>query len=157
MDYDLSLSNKEDRGRFVRYANKLLKNCRSHVKLIDESNRTLNQNCYLHVLCRILAQDIGVSEAYAKQVYLKTLACPDIFVTVTKDQMTGEMVKVIRSTSDLKVPEMRKVIKQFRDWAAENKYYLPDAQVADDGTISFPTEKDKQAFHQAEIMTSKDE
>jgi hypothetical protein len=155
MNYDLS--QKDDRAKFVKYANSLLRNQRTNVQLRDESGRTLNQNCYLHVLCRILAQDIGVSEAYAKQVYLKTLACPDIFVTVTKDPITNDLVKVIRSTKDLTVPEMRHVITGFREWASHNGYYLPDATIADDGTMSFPTEKDKQAFHQAEIMTSKDE
>lgn len=154
MKYDLSINNKNDRRRFTRYANQLLKKQRSCVSLTDESGRTTSQNKYLHVLCRILATDIGVTEAYAKQVYLKTLACPDIFVTMTKDPIAKEMVKVVRSTKDLTIPEMRKVIISFRDWAAYNGYYLPNASVNDDGTVTFASEEDKKAFVQADIMTS---
>ena len=154
MDYDLSPGNPEGRKKFVRYANRLLEKGRNHVKLVDETDRTLNQNRYLHVLCRILANDIGVTEAYAKQVYMKTLACPDVFVTTTKDPITNELVKVVRSTCDLTIPEMRKVIKGFRDWAADNGYYLPDANINDDGTVSFASDQDKEAFHQASILMS---
>jgi hypothetical protein len=154
MNYDLSRTNKESRKRFVRYANSLLRNECRNARLENESGRTLNQNSYIHVLCRILALDIGVTEAYAKQVYLKTYACPDIFKTITKDPITNELTEVIRSVKDLTVPEMRHVIKGFRDWAAHNGYYLPDATIADDGTMAFASDKDKEAFNQAEIQTS---
>ena len=104
MNYDLRKSNKESRKKFVKYANSLLRNERSNVCLIDESNRTLNQNSYIHVLCRILAAQTGVTEAYAKQVYFKSIANPDIFINVTKDTLTNQMVKVTRSTTDLTIP-----------------------------------------------------
>ena len=155
MKYDLRRNNKEERKRFVHYANSLLKNERTSVTLIDESNRTLNQNSYVHVLCRILAADIGVTETYAKQVYFKECANSDIFITTTKDPLTNQMVKTTRSTCDLSVPEMRRAITNFRNWAAEQGYYLPDATLADDGTMSFTTSTDADAFHQAEISTSK--
>lgn len=147
---------KNDRLRFIRRANILLKKSRPIVELSDESDRTLNQNSYLHVLCRIMAQETGQTEAYAKQVYLKQLACPDVFETVTKDSLSGTMIKTTRSVADLTVPEMRKAISEFRTWAAENGYYLPDASVEDDGSLTFPTEHDKTAFHQALIRTSGD-
>ena len=153
MNYDLSL--KEDRRLFIKRANSLLKHSRTNVALMDESNRTLNQNSYIHVLCRILANDTGVSEQYAKQVYFKELANPDIFISVSKDAITGKMVKFSRSTCDLTLQEMRKAISNFRDWAAENGYYLPEANIADDGTLSFASDDDKAAFHQAEIKTSR--
>lgn len=153
MNYDLR--NKEDRKRFLRYANALMKNQRGNVKLVDESNRTLNQNSYIHVLCRILAVEIGVTEHYAKQVYFKELANPDIFITVTKDSITEKPVRVVRSTCDLTIPEMRKAIIGFRKWAGENGYYLPEANIADDGTVSFASEQDAAAFHQGEITSSK--
>ena len=155
MNYDLRKSNKESRKKFVKYANSLLKNERSNVCLIDESNRTLNQNSYIHVLCRILAAQTGVTEAYAKQVYFKSIANPDIFINVTKDTLTNQMVKVTRSTTDLTIPEMRKAITNFRNWAAENGYDLPDATIADDGTMSFVSDYDKEAYNQAIIETSK--
>ena len=153
MNYDLTT--KESRLRFIRRCNALLKNQRTNVVLIDESNRTLNQNKYIHVLCRILAADIGVTEQYAKQVYFKSLANPQLFVTVSKDPLTGEMVKTIRSTCDLTIEEMRKAIDGFRRWAAENGYTLPEATLQDDGTMTFEDDNHKIAFHQAEIETSK--
>ena len=153
MNYDLTT--KESRLRFIKRCNALLKNRRTNVVLIDESNRTLSQNKYIHVLCRILAADIGVTEQYAKQVYFKTLANPDIFVTVSKDPLTGEMVKTVRSTCDLTIQEMRRAIEGFRIWAADNGYALPEATLEDDGTMTFENDGDKIAFHQAEIETSK--
>jgi hypothetical protein len=157
MNYDLRRSNKLDRKRFVAYANSLLKNERNNVSLIDESNRTLNQNSYIHVLCRILASETGVTEAYAKQVYFKAFANPDLFVTTTKDPITNKLVEITRSTRDLTIPEMRKAIFNFRKWAADNGYQLPDAVINDDGTMSFASDNDKEAFHQAIIITSKNE
>lgn len=154
MNYDLRNSNKESRKRFVKYANFLLRSQKSNVCLIDESHRTLNQNSYLHVLCRILAADTGVTESYAKEVYFKMLANKDIFVTVTKDPITGNMVKMTKSTTDLTVPEMRRALTNFRNWAAENGYYLPNANMADDGSLSFSEQADKDAFDQAVIQTS---
>ena len=150
MNYDLT--DKEQRRKFVKYANSLLKNKRTLVSLEDKSNRTLSQNCYIHVLCRILAQDTGVTEYYAKQVYFKELANSDLFVHVTKDQITGKMVKVIRSSADLNIQEMARAITNFRNWAAEQGYYLPEATLNDDGTMTFDSEEAKQAFHQAELM-----
>ena len=155
MNYDLT--NKENRKRFIARCNSLLKNQRNNVVLIDESNRTLNQNRYIHVLCRILAQDVGVTEEYAKQVYFKELANQSIFVTCTKDPLTGEMVKTTRSTCDLTIEEMRRAISGFIKWAAENGYILPEATLNDDGTMTFNDDQNNEAFHQAEIETSKDE
>jgi hypothetical protein len=155
MNYDLT--DKQQRLKFIRRCNFLLKNQRTNVVLTDESNRTLNQNRYIHVLCRVLAQDIGVSEQYAKQVYFKELANKDIFITTTKDPLSGKFIKIIRSTCDLSINEMRQAIETFRIWAAENGYDLPEATLNDDGTMTFETEEARQAFHQAEIETSKTE
>lgn len=153
MNYDLT--EKEERRKFVKRANALLKNQRTNVVLCDESNRTLNQNRYIHVLCRILAEDTGTTEQYAKQVYFKQLANPDIFVKVTKDDLANAMVTTIRSTCDVTIPEMSKAITNFIVWAAEQGYKLPEASLNEDGTISFASDEDKAAFHQAEISTSK--
>ena len=155
MNFDLT--NKEDRKRFVRRANKLLAKKRTKVSLVDESGRTLSQNSYIHVLCRILASDTGVTESYAKQVYFKDIANSDIFVRITKDPITNQMIKTFRSTTELTIPEMRKAITNFRNWAAEHNYYLPEAKIADDGTYTFASEYDMKAFHQAWVQTSKSE
>ena len=120
MNYDLT--DKEWRRKFVKYANQLLKKQRTNVSLVDESMRTLNQNSYVHILCRIMALETGVSEDYAKQVYFKRMANNELFVRVTKDILTGKMIKVIRSSSELSVPEMTKAISNFIQWAAEQAY-----------------------------------
>ena len=152
MNYDLT--DKEQRRKFVRYANSLLKHQRTLVSLEDKSNRTLSQNCYLHVLCRILAQDTGTSEYYAKQVYFKELANPDIFLKVTKDPVTGQMMKITRSSADLTIQEMSRALNNFIRWASENGYILPEADLQSDGTMEFRSVEDQDAFHQAEIETS---
>lgn len=153
MNYNLK--EKEDRKRFLRRANSLLRNQRTNVSLIDESNRTLNQNSYIHILCRIMASQTGVTERYAKQVYFKDFANHDLFFTVTKDPITNHMVSMTRSTCDLTIPEMRKAIMNFRLWASENGYYLPEASISDDGTMSFTSTADQEAFNNAIIETSK--
>lgn len=152
MNYDLSV--KEDRKKFVKRCNKLLEQQRTNVSVVDESNRTISQNCYIHVLCRILAQDIGVSELYAKQVYFKEIANPDIFIHVTKDPLTKQMIKTTKSTTELSVVEMSRAISRFIDWAAEEGYALPVATLNDDGSMTFNSENDKTMFHQAQIKTS---
>ena len=154
MNYDLT--DKEQRKKFIKYANSLLKHQRTLVSLEDRSNRTLSQNCYLHVLCRILAQETGVTEYYAKQVYFKELSNPEIFVHATKDVLTGKMINITRSSAELSIQEMAKAITNFRNWAAEQGYYLPEATLNDDGTMTFESEEAKAAFHQAEIETSKE-
>ena len=64
-------------------------------------------------------------------------------------------MKIIRSTTELTIQEMRKAISNFRQWAFENGYYLPEANLNDDGTMSFASDIDKDAFHDADIKTSK--
>lgn len=157
MNYDLRRTNPEERKRFVKYANSLLKNERANVSLIDESKRTPNQNSYLHILCRILAVETGVSEDYAKQVYFKTFANRELFHRVTKDPVTNNMVSVTRSTSELTVPEMRKAIENLHHWAADNGFILPEASIKDDGSVEFSSDKDKEAYNKAIITTSKQE
>lgn len=124
------------------------------MRLIDESDRTLNQNSYLHVLCRILAVETGVTERYAKDVYFKELANPGLFVHVTKDSLTGKMVRSLRSTADLSVDEMSTAIYKFRKWSEENGYYLPEATVGSDGTVTFASQQDAEAFRQGERKAS---
>lgn len=153
MNYDLTT--KIGRRKFTRYANHLLKKHRTNVTLEDESAKTIRQNRYLHVLCRILANDIGVSEEYAKDMYFKRLANRDIFLRVSKDPLTGKMQEYTRSICDLTIDEIRIAIQNFVIWAAEHKYELPVAIVKDDKTIEFTTPKSQQAFHQAETTLQK--
>jgi len=153
MKYDLS--DKQDRKRFVARCNALLKKQRTNIELLDESNRTLNQNSYLHVICRILAIETGVTEKYVKDIYFKQLANPDIFITTSTDPISGTEIQYLRSTASLTTEEMNKAINTFRHWSEDNGYYLPEANPSDDGTYIFATEQDAAAFHKAEIEASK--
>lgn len=153
MNYDLSV--KEDRKKFIKRANALLKSSRPNVALIDESNKTPNQNAYIHVLCRIIAEETGTSEYYAKQVYFKEIANNELFIRITKDSLTNQLVKTIRSICDLTIPELSRAINRFIKWAAEQGYILPKATVSNDGSLCFDTDKDQAMYHQALIHTSK--
>ena len=150
MIYDLSI--KEDRKRFLKRANDMLNKMRTCVSLTDESTRTLNQNSYIHVLFRIMADYTGESEEYAKQVYFKELANPDIFVKVTKDPITGKMIRYVRSSSEVSVSEMARAIDNFIRWAAEQKVELPEAQINPDESVTFLSQQDADAFHQAQRL-----
>jgi len=153
MDYDLRKSNKESRRKFVRYANRLLKNERCHVQITDLSDRTLNQNSYLHILCRILAMETGVTERYAKDMYFKRLANPDIFIEKITDPLTKQEVEYIKSTKDLTVTDMSRAINNFRMWSEMNGYYLPDADIDFIGNVTPSSEEDKEALLQAELSS----
>ena len=153
MNYDLR--NKDDRKKFLRYANSLMKNQRRNVKLIDESGRTLNQNSYLHVLCRIMAMETGVTERYAKDVYFKGMANPDIFISEREDPITTTKMAYLKSTTELTVQEMSRAINNFRHWSEDNGYYLPEADIDDSGNVTFSSQDDKEKFEKAQIETSK--
>lgn len=125
---------------------------RTNVCLVDESERTLNQNAYLHVLFRIVADYTGDSEEYVKQVHFKLIVNPEIFVKVTKDKTTGKMLKYIRSTAEVDVGEMSRAIDNFIRWSAEQGITLPEAQINTDHSVSFASQQDANAFHQAQRM-----
>lgn len=153
MVYNLDL--KTDRKRFVTRCNILLrKHCQS-VNLSDESVRTRNQNCYAHVLFRILAMETGVTEEYAKEVYFKQLANPGTFIRTEENPVTGQEVTYLRSSKELTIVEMSHAIDRLRTWSEDNGIYLPDAKVKEDGSIEFSTPEDEQAYYQAISETSK--
>ena len=102
-----------------------------------------------------MALETGVTEAYAKQVYFKQLANPNIFIAEGTDKVSGEKVQYLRSTTALDVNQMSRAINNFRIWAENNGYYLPDASIDGSGNVTFMNDKDEKAFHQAEIETSR--
>lgn len=152
MTYDLS--NPLHRKQFVKRANKMLERHCTNAILVDESRRTYNQNSYLHVLIRTMALLTGVKESYAKNVYFKQLANPDLFVYENDDPIAGKLVS-LHSSSELTVEEMSRAISNFRHWAEDNGYYLPDATVDENDKIVFKTDADEKAFKQAQIETDR--
>lgn len=153
MKYDLSTP--LHRKQFIAKCNKLLQDKATLVSLNDESSRTIQQNKYLHVLCRIMALSTGESEHYAKEVYFKELSNSEIFVRERVDKVTGEVQKYLRSSAELSKDEMTRAINNFRYWSENNGYYLPDADVDNEGIVSFKSSRDAEAFHQADLETQR--
>ena len=153
MIYDLTIS--LHRKQFAKRCNDLLRRRCTNVNLVDESKRSLNQNSYLHVLCRMLAIETGVTQDYSKQVYFKQLANPKLFVREEIDPITKQMVTSLRSTSELTREEMNRAINTFRHWSEENGYYLPEANPDEEGNYEFASEEDAKAFHQGELEASR--
>lgn len=153
MIYDLT--NPLHRKQFARRANLMLKRHCTNAVLVDESKRTYNQNAYLHVLIRLMALNTGVKESYAKMVYFKQLANPDLFLVENNDPVTGNKVISFRSTSELSIEEMSRAINNFRHWAEDNGYYLPEATLDDTEKLVFKSEEDEKAFKQAEMETAR--
>lgn len=153
MNYDLT--NPLHRKQFVRRANKMLKDKCHNAVLSNESKRSLNQNSYLHVLCRILAIETGVTEKYAKEVYFKIMSNPDIFIKEDEDKLTGMRIQYIRSTADLTSDEMSRAINSFRRWSEQQGYYLPEANPDEAGNMVFVSDNDEKAFRQGEIESSR--
>lgn len=153
MKYDLSTP--LHRKQFIAKCNKLLDDKVKCVTLTDDTKRTVNQNKYLHVLFRVLALELGESEYYVKQVHFKEIANPEIFVRERVDKITGEVQKYTRSTADLSKEEMTRAINIFRRWSEDNGYYLPDADMDDDGAVVFKSDRDLEVFHQADMETQR--
>ena len=153
MIYDLT--NPLHRKQFVKRANKMLERHCTNAVLCDESKRTYNQNAYLHVLIRLMALNTGVKESYAKNVYFKQLSNPDMFIEENEDPITGNKIMSLRSSAELTIEEMSLAINNFRHWAEDNGYYLPEASVGEDEKMAFATPEDEQAFKQAELETTR--
>ena len=91
-----------------------------------KTTRTLGQNRYLHLVIGVVAMETGNTIAYTKEKYFKRLVNPDLFVVEKEDRFLGK-VQLLRSSKDLTIPEMSTAIDKFRQWAAENGIYIPDA------------------------------
>ena len=153
MIYDLT--NPLHRKQFVKRANKMLERHCTNAVLVDESKRTYNQNSYIHVLIRLMALNTCVKESYAKNVYFKQLANPDLFIEENEDPVAGNKIMSLRSSSELTIEEMSRAINNFRHWAEDNGYYLPEASFDEDERAVFKSAADEQAFKQAELETTR--
>lgn len=153
MIYDLT--NPLHRKQFAKRCNKMLALRLEKIELINRSKRSIRQNDYLHVLVRILAIETGVTEEYSKQVYFKQFANPSLFIRVSEDKVSGTKIQYLRSSADLTTEEMSRAINTFRHWSEDNGYYLPEANIDDEGNLTFASEDDERAYHQAELETSR--
>lgn len=119
-----NLSTELDRQRFSARAAKLLDRG-SFVELRDCSNRTVNQNSYLHLLLGVVAMDTGNDIRYVKEWYFKRLVNPSLFIEKRNDKLAGE-IEYLRSTTELSKEEMSEAIDRFKRWGNENDFYMPE-------------------------------
>ncbi len=102
-------------------------NKKAKVELIDKTNRSINQNSYLHVLIGFAAIKIGEPFEFVKQAWYKQRANRDLFVKEHTDSSTGEITTYLLSSTALTVEEMSQSIKRFRNWlSVELELDTPD-------------------------------
>lgn len=89
--------------------------------------RTLSQNSYLHVLLAYFASQTGNTLEWVKQQYYKRTCNPDLYIGEREDRLLGR-VQYVRSSRELRTDEMSLSIDRFKNWAAGNGIFLPDAE-----------------------------
>ena len=124
MLYDLR--NPLDRERFKRRCNALYQK-QGIVDLSEKTQRSSNQNRFLHLLCGYLAMETGNTLDYVKEVFYKRTANKELFLREKEDEILGK-VEYLRSSADLSKEEMTLSIDRFRDWSSQTAgVYLPAA------------------------------
>ena len=124
MLYDLR--NPLDRERFKRRCNALYQK-QGIVDLSEKTQRSPNQNRFLHLLCGYLAMETGNTLDYVKEVFYKRTANKELFLREKEDEILGK-VEYLRSSADLSKEEMTLSIDRFRDWSSQTAgVYLPAA------------------------------
>ena len=124
MLYDLR--NPLDRERFKRRCNALYQK-QGIVDLSEKTQRSSNQNRFLHLLCGYLAMETGNTLDYVKEVFYKRTANKELFLREKEDEILGK-VEYLRSSADLSKEGMTLSIDRFRDWSSQTAgIYLPAA------------------------------
>lgn len=124
MLYDLT--NPLDRDRFKRRCNALFTK-QGIVELTEKTQRSSQQNRYLHLLLGYLAMETGNELDYVKEIFYKRAANKELFVREKDDQILGK-VEYLRSSADLSKEEMTLSIDRFRNWSSQTAgIYLPTA------------------------------
>lgn len=101
------LTNDAQRQQFREHVERLLRKG-SVVRLTDEQPRTLEQNSFYQVLVTCFASKTGYQPKVVKEVLIKRVVCPDIFLAGGR----------VRSTSELTSTEMQTVISRFQFYAS---------------------------------------
>ena len=124
MLYDLK--NPLDRDRFKRRCNALFIK-QGMVELAEKTQRSSQQNRYLHLLLWYLAMETVNALDYVKEIFYKRAANKELFVREKEDDILGK-VEYLRSSADLSKEEMTLSIDRFRDWSSQTAgIYLPTA------------------------------
>ena len=122
MLYDLK--NPLDRERFKRRCNALYQK-QGIVDLSEKTQRSSNQNRFLHLLCGYLAMETGNTLDYVKEVFYKRAANSEIFVREKEDDLIGK-TEYLRSSAELTQEEFSLSVDRLRDWSSQVAgIYLP--------------------------------
>lgn len=122
--YDLK--NPYDRQRFKEAANRLVLDGAYVEMKKKNTQRTLAENAYLHVLLGYFASQYGCSMEEVKIDFYKRTCNKDLFIR-TRRNNKGVEIKYLRSSASLDKREMSLSIERFRNWAsAECGIYLPE-------------------------------
>lgn len=121
-----NLKNPVDRDRFKRRCNALFKK-QGVVELSEKTQRSGQQNRFLHLLLGYLAIETSNTLEYVKEVFYKRAANREIFVREKDDEILGK-VEYVRSSAELTKEEMTLSIDRLRDWSSQTAgVYLPAA------------------------------
>lgn len=121
-----NLKNPVDRERFKRRCNALFKK-QGVVELSERTQRSGQQNRFLHLLLGYLAIETSNTLEYVKEVFYKRAANREIFVREKDDEILGK-VEYVRSSAELTKEEMTLSIERLRDWSSQHaEIYLPSA------------------------------
>jgi len=118
-----NLNDSHDMERFSCRANKLIEQQRT-VELKEVTTRSLRQNNYLHLILTAFAIETGYSVECVKQNFFK-MKCNEFIFLQTVDGMFGKEMILI-STADITKEEMSTAIGRFRNWSANQGFYLPE-------------------------------
>lgn len=117
MKYDLANTYELNSAR--TYFDRLVKDKRVIELIRVTEKRTLQQNKYVHVLFSLWAIEYGYNMTEAKTIVKRQ--CPWMRYEKNGDQF-------LRSTADMTTDELGQFIDWFRNWSADNGYYLPSAE-----------------------------
>lgn len=121
MKYDLS--NKDESAQLhFELARMLIRKPLVELKEVRPT-RSLNQNAYLHLLIGAFGDHFGYTMEEAKQIYKD--------LNSSSYRYTKKGRHFYRSSAELNKEEMTATIEKFRQKAAENGCYLPDAENTD--------------------------
>ena len=121
MIYDLNIPFEKDSAK-ERF--KWLMDKGKKIELKEKRpKRSVSQNAYLHLILSWFGLEFGYNLEEVKQKIFKEIVNPELFYEGEVGKL--EKIQRWRSTSDLDTKEMTLAIDRFRDYSAENGYYLP--------------------------------
>jgi hypothetical protein len=128
MKYDLN--KRLDIDKFNRYCSQLVKSG-AFVELKKITQRSNQQNRYLHLILSWFASSFGYTLEYTKKQFFKIDCNKAIFLIVRTNHVDNTKYKDLRSTSELTTAEMTTAIERFRNFSADNDLYLPEPNEMD--------------------------